>query len=161
VKPPLIATFLLAFASLTHADSARELIKGPTFEGVIFSPSMIANGTAMKGNPHWNVEGVDFKAHNVYWTPSPKLVRLAEASLARQYRDAQKRMPPGCPHARAWYSPKNFSPDRERKLPTDAYDNFFYDWEPSLLTPQMKRQYIGVTSNGRRYLVISLGYRYC
>jgi len=153
----LIAGILLSFTTCTHADPAGQLVRGATFEGAIFSPAMIAN-SAMKGDNNWDVAGADLRAHNVYWTPNPKLVRQAEAALAAQYTSAQRRMLPGGPHAKAYYSPKYYSPDRERRVPSDVYDNPFYNWDADLISPHMKRQYIGVTSNGRRLLLMHLPY---
>jgi hypothetical protein len=151
----LVLGLLFGLAGFGSLNAREQIVNGPTFEGAIFSPQMIAE-TAMKGEQHWDIPGVDYYAHNTYWTPSPTLVRSAEAALAKQYLAAQKGMPPGGPHAKAYYSPKYFSPDRERKVPDDVYDNFLYNAEPDLITPHFKRQYIGVTSNGRRLLVMNI-----
>jgi hypothetical protein len=148
---------LLGFTALLPSYGAPvpegQAIQGPTFQGVILTPQILPKPT--KEDPFPIVAAV-WPQKATYWTPSSDLVRKAEKAFAEAVIAANEKLPPGGPHYRAFYSPKHFSPDRENHLPDDIYTNFFYYFDRSVITPQEKRQYIGVTVEGKKFLVMNL-----
>jgi hypothetical protein len=143
--------FLLAwFVDRAEADGVQ-MIQGNNFEGMIANPKMLADFRY--------VEGSIFSRG--LWTPSPDLVRRAERQLPQALA---QRAPPsqviGTYYVPEFYTPKEAAhipiPGHER-FETDTADsiedNFLYVVRPIL--PDYKRQYLGVTFKGKKYLFMS------
>lgn len=149
VKAFLVFACILAATSWAVAmPHDGQVVRGETYEGVIFTPSMLPLPT--KSDPEPLVAAGLYAKYAAYWTPSPDLIHRAEVALAKVYAEAQSRLPPV--HDREYYAPKYFSRDHRRELPPDFRTNFLYYMDPSAFTPRCKRQYVGVTAYGHRML---------
>ena len=150
------AAFLaISWACLRADPRDGEIVRGQNFEGVIFTPEMIRTSDSAQ----W------LRKEGPNWTPSRALVLKAEAALpaaiAYRIRFAIPERDAGYP---TYFTAKNrtrppYSNNAGPEAPhdSDVTDNFLYDLDPSLLYSQ-KRQYIGITVNGKRQLLMSFVY---
>jgi hypothetical protein len=156
MKRVIVLLSLLALAAPLRGAGDGEVVRGPTYEGVIFTPEMLPKST--KRDPDPIVVGGIWPAKATYWTPSARQVRQVEEAFAAAVRKAWKKLPPPGTHDRDFAALKIGSRDWRKPLPVDFDTNFLYGIEPSWLTPKLKRQYIGVTASGRRMLVMNTVY---
>jgi len=131
------------------------MVKGPTFEGVIFTPEILPRVSA--DDPEPLVAAGVWPRKGSYWTPSLDLIKKVELAFAKEVTEANSNIPPGGFHFREFYTPKYGSRDRGPGLPDDIYTNFIYNWNPAEL-PHIRRQYIGVTVDGKKMLVMNMVY---
>ena len=128
-----------------------QMIRGNNFEGMIATPAMLEDFS--------HCEGSIFSTG--LWTPSPALVLQAERQLP--YALAQSTPTPkilSTYYVPAFYTPKGARPvarpghERlESDLADSDQDSFLYEVRPILF--DYKRQYLGVTLKGKKYLFIS------
>jgi hypothetical protein len=156
MKHRAVLVSLLMSAALLHVGASDgQLVRGPTYEGAIFTPEMLPKPSAR--NPDPPIAGNIESAKATYWTPTAAQVRQFEAAFAKAFTEAQLRLPP--PDARGdSVALKSGSRDWQKPLPADFDTNFLYHLDASCLTPKLKRQYIGVTVAGQRLLVANEAY---
>jgi hypothetical protein len=153
----LLLCVLLGFANPLNGEDGHK-IQGENFEGVIAVPAMMSDFSHCEGS----ILGTGI------WTPSPELVREAEGKLPKAVD--VKATPPkivASYYVPAFYSPKGGAPvgspghqRLESNLPDSIeQNNFLYDVRPIL--SEYKRQYLGVTYQGKRYLLIDFVHAAC
>jgi hypothetical protein len=148
------ALCVLLLACLEKSADAHDgqIIHGDGFEGVILTPSMM--GTFSGAPPSRFNTGT--------WIVSSDLVRRAERHLPQAI---DQRTPPP-QYLRTYYVPQYYTPKGTAPLPTQGHtrletaeadsitmDNFLNDVRPDLAN--YKRQYLGVTLSGKKYLFIN------
>jgi hypothetical protein len=140
------------------AAGEGQVVRGPTYEGVIFTPQMLPKKSARDPDP-LAAAGVPL-GKGAYWTPTAAQVDRFEKALVAAFNEAEKKLPPPGARDRDFAAPKTGSRDWRKPAPADFDTNFIYDLDPSCFTPQLKRQYIGVTVAGQRMLVANLACNY-
>lgn len=151
----LAALSVLAFASLA-ANASPELrsIRGPGFEGIIFTPDRVR---ADLPGFYWNRE---------LWTPPRDAVLQAEKALPLAIKALTSfkadcrgpNFPTSCPAKNG--TNLKFSAIRRDDRPDSVIDNnsFLLDVAPRL--SDFKRQYIGAIINGKKVLYLSFIHNY-
>jgi hypothetical protein len=145
--------FVLLLSLILNPAEAHEgqMVRGTNFEGMVANPAMLADFS--------HCEGSIFSTG--LWTPSPTMVRQAESRL--QHAIAQRTVSPkvlNTYYVPQYYTPKCGTPlatPGQERLETDIadsdQDNFLYKVRPIL--SEYKRQYLGVTFKGKKYLYMS------
>jgi hypothetical protein len=154
----LAILILLLFCTVNSAEARDgQMIRGNGYEGMIATPPMLADFRYSEGSIF----------STGLWTPSPELIRQAEARLPKAI--AQCAVPPKAVatyYVPRFYTPKGGSPVAgagHERVETDVsdskQDNFLYEVGPNLA--EYKRQYLGVTSKGKKYLLLSFIHASC
>jgi hypothetical protein len=161
MKTSAFQRILLLFLLFCTVNSAKaedgQMIRGNGFEGMIGTPAMLSEFRYCDGSIF----------STGLWTPSPALVRRAEARLPQAI--AQCAVPPkalATYYVPRFYTPKGGSPvagPGHKRVETDVsdskQDNFLYEVGPNL--SEYKRQYLGVTFKGKKYLLLSFIHASC
>jgi hypothetical protein len=145
---------LMAWAESCVWAHEGQMVHGPGFEGVIFTPAMMKEGGETAPS-----------AYTGLWVPSPDVIRRAEQNLPKAIEHAM----PASKTVGRYYIPRFYTPKGARpvaatgneRLETDVPDsiidgNFLCDVFPDLA--KYKRQYWGVTIKGKKYLLMSFIY---
>ena len=145
----LAATWLFSFGlSLQASPPDGQLIHGPNYEGVIFTPEMMKTS-------HWSAEN-----QIGLWTPTPDLIRKAEAALPTAIAERIKYAKPvRGPWSPTYYTPKSgtdlhiTNTPKSPNIPdSEIENNFLYNISDQAY---YRRQYIGQTIDGKKVLLLS------
>jgi hypothetical protein len=145
---------ILLFCAALRTDLYAEdrVIGTSTYQGVIFTPRMVHGLSEIcdYANP-----GEDEKV--AFWTPSAALIDKAEKTLSSRLEEIRTDIPPEGFHFREYYTPKNSSRDRNPPPSAFVYTGecvWLEEWM-DMLRSSHQRQYIGVTANGEKALLVN------
>lgn len=142
---------LLCSALRTEASAKGQIINTSTCQGVIFTPQMILRSSAP-----WEDPDEDAKKATL-WTPPAALVAKAESELSSRLEKVQTIIPSEGFHFREYYTPKYSSRDRNPPPSPYVYTGECFQLELWMdeLKSSRQRQYIGVTANGEKALLMN------
>lgn len=151
----LCGMLMILFCAALRTDLYAEdrVIGTSTYQGVIFTPRMVHGPLVL-----WDyADQVEDEKKASFWTPSPTLIAKVETALSSRLEEIQKDIPAEGFHFREYYTPKNSS--RDRNPPPSAYVytsecSWLEEWMDKMRSSH-QRQYIGVTANGEKALLVN------
>lgn len=135
----------------SEAFAQGRIVSTKTYQGVIFTPEMIHAPSEIWKYPD------DAEKKAILWTPSAALIAATERTLSSRLNEIGRIIPPEGFHFQEYYTPKYSS--RDRNPPPSVYVYTpecvsLEEWASNLRSSR-QRQYIGVTANGEKALLIN------